>query len=67
MESGHVQRIDGALKYLAPWVGLKIRSMLDDGASDIAIVYRKEDPGLSTDVLGTGLPEFDPGAARPQQ
>ena len=46
-ESGHVQRIDGELKYLAPWVGLKVRSMLDDGisASDIAIVYRKEGAG----------------------
>jgi superfamily I DNA/RNA helicase len=43
-ESGHVQRVDGELKYIAPWVGLKIRSMLEGGvsASSIAIVYRKE-------------------------
>jgi superfamily I DNA/RNA helicase len=53
VEEGHVNRIAGQLRYVAPSVGVKIRAMVDAGLdpSDIAVLYRKEgvrSPQMST-------------------
>jgi superfamily I DNA/RNA helicase len=43
-EVGHVVRVEGDLRHVAPWVALKINALLSTGIDpgEIAILYRKE-------------------------